>query len=151
MAITGRSMSFTLSPAARMGRLVQLGKCFCVVVFFMARRRLAAFMVRERFSSLSRFRVGNGFLELFILSEVSRTQDFLMAACFLILRATFLGQHTMMAPIILVLFTSFFHGQLASGTNGCYIASRVEVTGKIPLVTWCSMPLVISTARQVKA
>ncbi|HEX9421998.1 MAG TPA: hypothetical protein VF899_02065 [Pyrinomonadaceae bacterium] len=57
----------------------------------------------------------------------------------------------MMAPIILVLFTSFFRGSLASGTNGCSIASKAEVMDKIPSVTWCSMRLAIFTARRVKA
>ena len=58
--------------------------------------------------------------ELFILSEVSRTQAFLMAACFLTLRGTFLGPHTMMAPIILVPLPAF-------STAGW----RVERTGAI--------------------
>src|SRR5438132_3335108 len=151
METAGHSTSFILSLAGQTVHPVRPVRCFCVVAFFTERRRLAAFMVKARSSSLSRLRVGNGSLEPFILSEVNRTQAFLMAVCFLTLRATFLGQPIMMAPIILVLFTSFFHSRLASGTNGCSIASKGEATDKIPLVTWCSMWLVISTVRQVKA
>src|SRR4029450_5286413 len=143
-------MSFILSLAVRTARRVQPGKCFFEAVFFMARRRLAGFMVRARFSSLSLPRVGDGSSRPFTLSEVNPTQVFHMAVCFLTPRDTFLGQHTMTVPIILVRCTSYFPSRVASGENAYSIASKVEVTDKIPLVTWCSMRLVISTARRVK-
>src|SRR5713101_6592900 len=150
METTGRSMSFTLSLAGQMVHPVQPDKCFCVVAFFTARRRLAVFMLRARFLSSSRLRVGNGFSRRFTLSEVNRTQGFLMAAYFLTARDIFLGPHTMMGLIILVLSTSYFPSRVASGENAYSITFKAEVTDKIPLVTWCWIRLVISMARRVK-